>query len=493
MPIVIEELRKAIEKDYIGFRPNTHQVKPAHIANGLYRATLEGTTKTGPLFRFIFTEKENGVVPRGHELSKVYEELLAEKRIADEGVGLEDVKRLRALLRKVVAADKAVFTTGMESYSAGAPGFVSKDRVGQEGGEFVAQWLRYKSSPLRDCLLESLNQAEDVITLLCAPLLEQKSDDFTSNIEISKVRLFAPETSLPAPCVELWAGLEEAAKTLALHLDAHPNKLYRLRLIVLFSAFVLVRHLACLESYYVPEARVGVLPFLLDFSQKSDDPVARASSFSYALACQSLGRFYTWGFCQKLKETCSWEDLKIEPPPTYEGANKKSSTKGASGSQIRDVWQQTLKAAEGQPDPFIQCGEALYDLLATEGNANPIGYMRQLGNLSGLFWPPVNAHPNKILRVGQDMLETLVRGAVAPGETLDLPELQARLWTRYGILVGGRTGDAEKLVEAGIYQADNDALQKNRQHFAEALQGLDFARLLADGVLQVEMAAVSKA
>jgi len=55
------------------------------------------------------------------------------------------------------------------------------------------------------------------------------------------------------------------------------------------------------------------------------------------------------------------------------------------------------------------------------------------------------------------------------------------------MVVGGRGEDTERLLNAGIYQADAGSLRTNRDQFAARLGGLGFARLLADGVLEVEL------
>src|SRR5207248_8186409 len=98
--------------------------------------------------------------------------------------------------------------------------------------------------------------------LLSYPLLDTSLEkDWSPRFDFNRVRfLNKPILSEPA---SLWEGLVEAAGTLSLHLSAHPNKLFRLRLAVLFSSYVLVRHLANLEVCYVPKARNAVLPFLL--------------------------------------------------------------------------------------------------------------------------------------------------------------------------------------------------------------------------------------
>ena len=87
----------------------------------------------------------------------------------------------------------------------------------------------------------------------------------------------------------------------------------------------------------------------------------------------------------------------------------------------------------------------------------------------------------------QDMLEVLVRSVVAPGDTLSLLELQNRLSQTFGVVIGGQPDDIDVLLHAGIYQADSQALEQNQAAFAKQLSDLSFARLLADGVLEVQV------
>lgn len=79
----------------------------------------------------------------------------------------------------------------------------------------------------------------------------------------------------------------------------------------------------------------------------------------------------------------------------------------------------------------------------------------------------------------------LIRSVVEPGEAITMPELQDRLWLCYGIIIGGRFQDEQTLRHMGIFQVDRDALLENQKAFANALRQLDFAQMLADGVLQV--------
>ena len=257
-------------------------------------------------------------------------------RLDNQEVSETNLARLRELLKKVVAADDAVYTDGMESYSAGFMGFVSKDRIGQDGGELVSEWLSRNKSPLRNCIEKALKNPDDTITLLSVPLLDMSLEkNWSPRFDFDRVRfLNKPILSEPA---SLWEGLVEAADTLSEHLSAHPNKLFRLRLAVLFASYVLARHLANLEVCYVPRARNAVLPFLLDFSATGNNPVARASAMTYTLVCQSIARFYAWGFGKYLQKSgYNYDRLRRDEVPVYKKGQVKKGE--GIGDELKELW-----------------------------------------------------------------------------------------------------------------------------------------------------------
>lgn len=476
----IEEIRKSVDREYVGISPDTRSVRTAHIANGLYRTVMGKTYDTSLLNRFVVSQKHNGQVPKGHDMESVVNALTDSGGLVPR-IQVSDLRRFRGLLKRVVNADGGVFLhrDAMESYTAGHAGFVTRDRIAQSGGEFVGQWIRLHSPQLRDVINTSLELYDDPVSLLSLPLLRVgEPSTFDPRVVDDPIPFF--QRLLESPVGGLWNGMAHAASTLGDHLVRHPNKLYRLRLIVLFSALTIVRHLACLEAYYCPSVPTRIVPFLLDFSPADSEPVAKASLMGYAHVCQSISRFYAWAFGQYLRERySSIEELCKEGPPTFK--------RPEPSAEWAELWQIALSNAGQAEEPFTACGQALYDILASEAEGDPIRYLRQLGHRCGLMWPPENLRPAKRFVVQQDMLEVIIRGSVGPGETIGMPELQRRLWDRFGIVVGGRYEDQRLLDRAGIYQADGDALLLNRERFASRLGGLDFARLLADGVLQVQL------
>ena len=129
MSIAIEELMEVVDETFVGIRLNTPKVKPVHIANGLFRAVLGETNSTKLLHRFVFHQKaRTGEIPAGHEIDLVMNDLL-ELEALEPGVESDDVAAFRRQLKRIVSADNGVFTGQMQSYSAGASSFLSRDTI----------------------------------------------------------------------------------------------------------------------------------------------------------------------------------------------------------------------------------------------------------------------------------------------------------------------------------------------------------------------------
>ena len=144
MSIEIKELRDNVDRAYVGIRLNTDKVKPVHIANGLFREASESIADTKLLHRFVFDQTNKGVVPKGHALDDLLEDL-GDAESLESGIENSEISKFRRQLKKVVSADDGVFTGQMQSYSAASTAFLSKDTVGQDAGGFFVAWLCIRS------------------------------------------------------------------------------------------------------------------------------------------------------------------------------------------------------------------------------------------------------------------------------------------------------------------------------------------------------------
>ena len=134
----------------------------------------------------------------------------------------------------------------------------------------------------------------------------------------------------------------------------------------------------------------------------------------------------------------------------------------------------------------------MYDMLALEASSHPVNCLKILGTSSGILYPPDKLHPNKRFVLSQDVLEMMLRSCVGPDEVLNGKEIRERLWERFGIIIGGSQFELDKIRQSGmIMQVDEDALEANFTSFASALESMDFAEEMADGILQIRLGGLS--
>jgi hypothetical protein len=477
MSIAIEELRKTVDGSFVGIRLNTTKVKPVHLANGLFRAILGKTASTRLLHRFVFHQEATGEIPPGHDLDSVISDLLDCEAI-EPGIDPEKIAAFRRQLKQVVSADNGVFTGQMQSYSAGAAAFLSKDTVGQDAGGFVASWLQFIGSPLYKQIEQCLHDQTDIVSQLCQPLLTNETEPFEIFANIEDLKFTESQLRVRNKNTQ-WAGLEKAAETLASNLQIHPDKLFRLRMTVLFSAFVVMRHVSSLESYYDKEKSNSPPPFLLEFGFNGN--LKDASKQSYSRCTQSIARFYSFAFGEVLKKTHTADQLMRCSPPRYkEGTKKKVDEQGDN------VWKVKRESAKTAKNKFLLFGEAIFDILALQAEADPIRYFRGLGRRIGLLHPP-NGGTVPWFRPKHDLVELMIYSCIEPNESLELSFLCERMYERFGILVGGGATDESVLESNGIFSWDRDSLAENSTAFSSALVDHGFATQLADGVLKVSL------
>lgn len=134
----------------------------------------------------------------------------------------------------------------------------------------------------------------------------------------------------------------------------------------------------------------------------------------------------------------------------------------------------------------------MYDMLALEASSHPVNCLKVLGTSSGILYPPDKLHPNKRFVLSQDVLEMMLRSCVGADEVLNGKEIRERLWNRFGIIIGGSQFELDKIRQSGmIMQVDEDALEANFTSFASALESMDFAEEMADGILQIRLGGLS--
>jgi hypothetical protein len=486
--IAMHELRKVVDEKYVGFRPESGSVKPVHIAMGAFKAILGECFSADGIMRLSYVISTNGIIPKGNEFNSVKQMLEDSNAFDSSEITDKQLADFRFVLQKLISADNGVFPAkgkemknGMISYTAGSSSFVTPSGIHEDAGEFIGGLIKSYCPVLNNYIDTILRNPDDAISLVFEPVLYQGETTTVTDI-LSHQKLAAFEN----PNAKLSAylnSLKESGECLKNQLENHPNKLTQLRLFVLFCIYELVRYMSLLESFYDDgEFR----PILLDFTSGKKSSVSQTSGLCYSQLHKAISRFYAWGFAQELNRLgYGGDELTQAEVPVYD-KGKPVNTKTAE--ELKSIWDITKSniATLSDEDALLEVGMSINDMIAIEATSHPVNYMRKLGTEVGLLYPPTNFHTDKRFILAEDILESILRCCVMPDETITSSELRERLYNRLGIVIGGTEEDSTRLKNIGsIVYADTDALASNFELFADALQRMNFAEQLPDGIMQI--------
>lgn len=486
--IYLREARKSVDKEYVGFTPNGGSIKPVHIAGGSLRCIYGAYNRTMNIKHMALVSDAKGNIPSGNETSTIYSNLSEEEKIEDS-ITENAMESMRNVMQKLLSVDKGVYVVkglkdGMISYSAGSKYFLTNKAMYEDAGEFVGCLVGAYCPELSKYIKELLDKGNDPITLLFEPVLESDMELFSDQSQHEELPAFKELNQSTKWFIE---GIKTSGLCLLDNFRHHSNPLTQLRLFNFFCIITLIRYMTLLEAFYCGEK---IRPLLLDFSGKSPgfSSVARMSEMSYTQMYKSINRFYAWGYAKWLNaQGYTKSDLMNSDTPVYEQGKTVSK---AGKEELDALWALAKERANNlnEQDMLLVFGETMYDMLALEASSHPVTYIRALGTTSGILYPPDKLHPNKRFVVSQDILEMLLRCCVNSGEIISGMEIRHRLWDRFGIVIGGSQFEMQKINSSGmILQTDEDALEENFSLFASTLESMDFAEVMADGILQIRM------
>lgn len=477
--IILKDWRSQVDNLYLGFHPNGDSIKPVHIAGGVFRSIYGKIADTSRIKQVSYVSSKKGITPPNNTLEKVREYLESEDLIKPK---LDELDSMRNVMQKLLDVDNGVFSgekDGQVSYSAGSKYFITRKAQYEDAGEFIGELLKEYCPELVSEVKQILEDARDPISLLFSPI--KNDDDFVEACTSSSYSEIQFPDKNNAIFKWFTEGLKESSKSLAISLNSHPNALTRLRLFVIFCNITLIRYMSLLEGFYVEHGTKR--PIILDFSNTYGSNVATMSELSFTQMHRSISRFYSWAFANQMKDI-SIEELISIGCPKYDSNSKKERNDGSN-----KIWECAIEEARmtsGSEAKKLLLGEAMYNMLALESNSFPVKYVKAIGSKSGILY----GKSSKRFVLTQDVIEMIIRCSVGKDEIIDGNELRHRLWDRFGIIVGGGTFEFEQLSNNGmITQIDSASLEDNYQKFASVLESMDFAEMLADGILQIRIGA----
>ena len=498
--IELHSTRNEVDKTFVGFSPNGGSIKPVHIAGGAQRVIYGKISKSSHIKRMALVMSQKGFTPEGNSTEDIHAFLKDIDAIEDsDAITDTDLEALRNTMQKLLSADKGVFvdkslSDNMVTFTAGSKFFITGKSMYEDIGEFIGLVLCRYCSDLTNYIKSLLENGNDPITHLFAPVLEDNNTEiYTSKIKpIEEIPAFRDNSD---SMKEFIKGLKASSSCLMKNLKNHPNSLTQLRIFNLFCIIQLIRYMSMLEYFYCDSTPN---PILLDFSGStpSRSSIARASEMSYTQMYKSINRFYTFGYAKLLSQKYTKEELIESQTPVYEKPKDKKSNNPPKNTaeELATLWDIAKERASQQNDSeevFSIFGETMYDMLALEATSNPVVCLRALGTGAGFLYPP--NQPNKRFVPSQDIIETILKSCVEPDEAVSSTEIRERLWNRFNIIIGGSSFETDKLKASNaIMQIDEDALESNFSTFEQMLEAMDFAEIMADGILQIRFGGVSE-
>lgn len=481
--INLRECRRYIDQKYVGFDINGPKVKPVHVINGIMRVICGKIYDTTGIKRLSYVESKKG--KPGYSTDDVLADLIENGMIEDD-VNKEVFESFRRVLQLLLDADSAVFDgkdDRMISYSLSSQYFTTRFAMYEDAGEFIGGVIKEYCPALAAYIEEITSNKQDPISVLFSPVLSSEFSEFMQDYRHSSVEAFLNKS---AGLKSYLTGLSISGTCLLKNLKAQSNRFTQLRMFNFFCMYQIFRYLSALEAIY---CEGNIRPILLDFSKSAS--VTETSAMSYAQIHKSLSRFYAWGYAQYLSDQgWSTKELKrMKAPIKQEG--KVSKTDSEEIESLWDMAKLEADSCDSETDAQIAFGMAMYNMLAREAKFHPANYLRAIGVLSGLLYPPNSSHNR--FSVSNDILEMILMCTVEPDITVSRKDIRKRLFERMGIVIGGSIVEDNYLRDSGmIIQVDTDALEQNFDVFAYTLESLGFAEVMADGILQIQLGGVQK-
>jgi hypothetical protein len=490
----IGEILNNVYDDDIGWRPASGAIKPVHVANGLVRAVQQAYFDTRELNQFVVWWSA-GKVP---DARRAFEALVSgegAQRLGYLAHSQQDFERTRRYVLGLLGADKALFPSAdLSSFSLTSGRMATRDNNDRGLGEFAAFLLSSEggSDSLADEVLRSVESSrpDDPVTILVWPLLPKEP-------KVAKHANKLGKASKRKHNREIFKAIREAANCLATHERAQGNRLHTLQRAVHFACVATHAHAQALAADGDLNSRPPALVALAG-NRRSDLAITSERSLD-----SIYSRFERW-LGDRLGQ-------RIEEGLPLTGDNEILEVSTVDGRTIRSLLGRigTAKKTHDLPDkddldtryqsfvtklkefgskrPALVLGHTLVNCYAREyESGGPRSFLQGLGRKVGLLYPHFQGRAKeKRVRPSVPIVDMLVRACVPAGDAIDLDEFLARLWQRFGLIVGGRRSsewdDAAYLEQAGL-PVDIDQLAANTELFINEIVLMGLARRYPDGV-----------
>lgn len=456
------------------------EIKPVHLANGLFRAVCGKFAEA--------RDQHIAIYPKAYPNSNVNEQI-------------------RGVLNNILSADGALFARAqMSSYTLSHVSHITSDNHDRRTGEWLFTVLTYDNgdgpSPALQLLRALLNQDDrqrsDEVSTLTLPLTKSSYElrDFKLQMPVQRPSsLEVDETG--TFCDPLLYSIRKGFDYIAEHDRGKGNfgeKLDTLRRLVTWGCFSIYLHLANSGSL----DREKRVPIMLCMLESPSPTLRQASTQSYQWVGRSIDKFFRTAIRDTLNRIAeegiygSWEtDADIRQQiqtmtwKASSGRMQQAEARLAKYTPQCLLFYDSYLSDTANQSPRAAFANAAADMIDQIVSSSPTAVAHNLGTRIGLLSP--GPYSRKRYTAVPDLLEVLVRATIPPQEQWTIDEL-AHYWANhYGLLFGALGDENAQLAEWGINAIDGSSLYDNTDALATILELSGYARRYADGVILVSV------
>jgi hypothetical protein len=478
----LEDAFEGISRDELfGFIPRDVSMKPAHIANGLFRALIGRQYDPLALNNTLVHLKRDREVTTNQELVARYPEIFAPYR---DSTSWPTLTNIRHDMKVLLAPFGGAVNQGnrRSTYNITADFHLTADSLDKGVGRFLYELLTLDlgtgESVACRVIRDALQRHDDDISLLTTPLATDVFEPVNAGTYPASTvfrrrtgRLVSPSLRAIRAGFDSLAGFESRA---AGGLDS-------LRRLVAFGVLGVLLHIH--GRGREGNRGLGPAPVMLHFLENESTTAHLASHATYNLNRRAIETLYAEEFMAWLalrlgesprKATCERfvDDLEFDEDP----------------KRHRSRILQSFRAFEPTRRPIEALGEAVRAILFEHilKQKSPCDFYRTLGARLGLVKPRGNRAVRKFYTLDGVLLEAVLASVLAGGE-LTYPRLLQALYDAYGFIVGGRRVDPSVLESNGVSVGTVHDLKRNSAAFKQRLISLGWAQQYADGVMVARM------
>ena len=463
------------------------EIKPAHLANGFFRAVCGKYAD--------FQDQHEAIYPKAYPEPRNLPAYLRDTQ--NQGI--------REMLYGLLSADAAVYRAPrLSSYTLSHVSQITSDNHDRRAGEWLLAILSQGVQPspaldmLRELLMETDRQRSDELSTLTLPLAPANPDALKSFRPAmqgipNSLRIDESGAFVDPVIRAIRAGFDQLAAYDTATVR-YGGKLDTLRRFAIWGCFGVYLHLANAGREQI-DTRV---PILFCMPGDRTPTLQQASIQSYRWVGRSIDIFFRKEIQRQVEQLRdegqqgAWEnDEDIERiigaiqswKATSGRMRPKTRTDQDNVRDFRAFYKSYRSATASQP-PHIAFANAAADLLDRVLSSSPDDVARNLGRRMGLL----NVTSRRTLRryaPQPDLLEVLVRASVPKDVPWTINKLAEHWSTQYGILFGAVGNENEQLATWGISAVDGAELRANADRVATLLEWSGYARRYADGVVLV--------